>query len=479
MRRAKIIATLGPASESAQAIRQLVEAGVNVFRLNFSHGTIQDHRRRIEQVRRVSTELGMPVAILQDLPGPKLRTGNFPSGAVTLKEGDEVLLTGREIAGSAEIIPVNYPRLTEDVTAGSHILMDDGRLELEVVGAKGPDLRCRVIDGGELKDRKGVNFPDVPLSLPSITMQDEKDLAFGLGLGVDYVALSFVRQAKDVREARRLIIQEGQNVPLIAKIEKPQAIDDLEAILEASDGVMVARGDLGVEMPPEQVPILQKRIIEYANASGRLVIVATQMLESMMANPRPTRAEASDVANAVIDGTDAVMLSGETAVGMYPAEAVQMMARIIVEAERSGRHGDLGGSLGEQHAAPTDAHAISHAVREIAQDMELQAIIAFTQSGFTARLISKDRPCCPILAMTPNEAVYRQLALVWGVTPILSPFVEDSDEMIAVVEKVLVDRGYVEPKHRVVIMGGLPVTTRGLTNFLKIHTIRGASDSGN
>lgn len=472
MRRAKIIATLGPASDSEAVIRALIEAGVSVFRLNFSHGTAEQHRARLERVRGLAAQLGLPIAVLQDLPGPKLRTGVFPGGPVALREGDTVLLTGRQVAGSATIIPVSYPHLATDVPPGSRILLDDGRLELQALAVEGADLRCRVIHGGMLSDHKGVNFPDVPLRLTALTEQDRIDLAFGLSLGVDYVALSFVRSAADVREARRLIAAAGHTTPIIAKIEKPHALDDLPAILEESDGVMVARGDLGVELPPERVPILQKQIIEQANGCGKLVIVATQMLESMMHNPRPTRAEASDVANAVIDGADAVMLSGETAVGEYPVEAVQMMARIVAEAEKSGRHGDIGGALRECHAAPTYAHAISHAAREIAHDMELKAIVAFSQSGFTARLIAKDRPRVPILAVTPDEAVWRQMALLWGVTPVLSPFAQDTDGMIRLVEEELVARGYLAAGDLVVIMGGMPVAARGLTNFLKIHRVK-------
>jgi len=478
MRRAKIVATLGPASDSEAAIHSLVQAGANVFRLNFSHGTHEQHRQRLERVRHISAELGLPVAILQDLPGPKLRTGSFPGGPIELHEGATVLLTGRPVNGSSDLIPVSYPTLAADIPPGSHVLMDDGRIELQVVAVEEVDLVCRVLHGGTLGDRKGVNFPGLPLRLPSLTDQDHRDLAVGLSLGVDYVALSFVRRAEDVREARRLIAEHGQNVPLIAKIEKPQALEDLPAILEASDGVMVARGDLGVELPPERVPILQKQIIEQANSRGCLVIVATQMLESMLHDPRPTRAEASDVANAVIDGADAVMLSGETAIGEYPLEAVQMMARIVAEAERSGRHGDLGAGLEEQRATPTYAHAISHAAREIAHDMDLKAIVAFSQSGFTARLISKDRPRVPILAVTPDEAVWRRLSLLWGVTPVLCPPAQDTDGMIQLVEQELVAQGHLQPGDLVVLMGGMPVATRGPTNFLKIHRVRGGAGKG-
>ena len=472
MRRAKIIATLGPASASEETIRALVEAGADAFRLNFSHGCPEEHLERLRQVRHIPAEVGRPVAVLQDLAGPKVRTGPLPGGPLTLKEGEEVVLSGTEGPGR---IPINYPDLGQ-VPPGSRILLDDGRLELQALSARGAELRCRVVHGGILGEHKGVNFPDLALPLPALTEKDRADLAVGLAAGVDYVAISFVRRAEDLREARRFIAEQGAGTHLsapllIAKIEKPQALEDLPAILEESDGVMVARGDLGVELPPERVPILQKEIIEQANEKGRLVIVATQMLESMLHEPRPTRAEASDVANAVIDGADALMLSGETAVGEYPVEAVRMMARIIEEAERSGRRGDIGGRWAECHTAPTYAHAISHAAREIARDMALKAVIAFTRSGFTAQLISKDRPAVPILAATPDEAVCRRLSLVWGVTPILCPFVEDTDGMIRAVERELVARGYLQPGDQVLIMGGMPVTTRGPTNFLKIHVV--------
>lgn len=470
MRRAKILATLGPASDSEAVIRALLAAGANAFRLNFSHGTKEEHRRRLEAVRRIAAEMDMPAAIVQDLPGPKLRTGRFPGGAVTLNAGDDIWLTPGAGEGTAARIPVSYPHLAEDIPPGSRILMDDGKIELQALGAEGGELRCRVINGGALGDRKGVNFPDVGLRLPAMTEEDRANLAFGLSIGVDYVALSFVRRAGDVQEARRLIAERGRNTPLIAKIEKPQALGELPAILEASDGVMVARGDLGVEMPPERVPILQKQIIEQANACGKLVIVATQMLESMMHEPRPTRAEASDVANAVIDGTDVVMLSGETAVGEYPVETVRMMARIVEEAERSGRHG-VGRPAAGPDQAPTYAHAISHAAREIAHDMELKAIVAFSQSGFTARLIAKDRPRVPILAVSPDEYVCRQMALLWGVTPVLGPLAADTDGLIRLVEQELVGRGHLAAGDLVVVIGGMPVAARGKTNFLKIHQI--------
>lgn len=470
MRRAKIIATLGPASASKETIRSLIQAGVDTFRLNFSHGHLEEHLERLEWVRRISEELGRPVAVIQDLAGPKVRTGSL--GLLTLRDGEEVLLSGRPDAVGPGLIPINYPDL-DQIPPGSRILLDDGRLELRALAPEGKDLRCQVIHGGILGEHKGVNFPDLALSLPTLTEKDRADLAVGLSAGVDYVAVSFVRRAEDLREVRRFVSEKDGDVPLIAKIEKPQALEDLPAILEESDGVMVARGDLGVELPPERVPILQKEIIEQANEKGRLVIVATQMLESMLHEPRPTRAEASDVANAVIDGADALMLSGETAVGEYPVEAVRMMARIIEEAERSGRRGDIGGRWAECHTAPTYAHAISHAAREIARDMALKAIIAFTRSGFTARLISKDRPAVPILAATPDEAVWRRLSLLWGVTPILCPFVEDTDGMIASVERELLARGYLQPGDQVLIMGGMPVTTRGPTNFLKIHVVGG------
>jgi pyruvate kinase len=387
--------------------------------------------------------------------------------------GDTILLSSGPVETTLPIVPINYAHLAEDVPVGSRVLMDDGRIELEVIATEKPALRCRVLHGGPLKERKGINFPGIPLSVFAPTEKDRADLAFGLSLDVDYVALSFVRRPDDLREVRQLIAQQGKQVPLIAKIEKPEALDQLPAILEACDGVMVARGDLGVEMPPEKVPILQKQIVEQANRKGRLVIIATQMLESMMFSPRPTRAEASDVANAVIDGADVVMLSGETAIGEYPVETVHMMARIVEEAECSGRRSDPPGRPEKRRGIPAYAHAIAHAAHEIARDVELKAIVAFTQSGFTALMISKTRPGIPILAATPVETVSRQLALLWGVTPIHSPFIDDTDGMIHLVERELVKRGHVKPGDLIVIVGGMPVTTRGPTNFLKIHLVRG------
>lgn len=473
MRRAKILVTLGPKSETETTIGQLIEAGANAFRLNFSHGSHPDHRRRVQSIRRVSNELGVPVSIVQDLSGPKLRTGELKGHRLDLHPGDTLLLSSSPIESDLPVVPIDYPNLAKDVAVGSRVLMDDGRIELEVIAAQGTALRCRTIYGGRLGERKGVNFPGVPLSVYAPTEKDRDDLSFGLSLDIDYVALSFVRRPQDLHEVKRLIAQQGKAVPLIAKIERPEALDELPSILDASDGVMVARGDLGVELPPERVPVLQKQIVEQANHCDRLVIIATQMLESMIHSPRPTRAEASDVANAVIDGADAVMLSGETAIGDFPVETVRMMARIVEEAERSGRRSGFEGLSGNRHIAPTYAHAIAHAAREIAHDMELKAIVAFTQSGFTARMISKDRPRIPILAATPNEAVSRQLALLWGVTPVHCPFVDDTDGMIRLVEEKLVDGGDLEPGDLVVIMGGMPVTTRGPTNFLKIHLVRG------
>ncbi len=478
MHRAKVLATLGPASDSEAIIRRLIEAGANAFRLNFSHGSADDHRVRLERIRRISAEMGVPVAIVQDLPGPKLRTGTFPGGSVTLSEGDIVTLTNKDVQGSAHVIPITYPYLAEDILPGSTILLDDGRLELTALGPEGSDLRCRVVDGGVLSDRKGVNFPNVNLRVPSLTEKDRADMLLGLQWGVDYIAQSFVRRADDVRAARQWMMEHGREVPLISKIEKPQALDDLEDIVEASDGVMVARGDLGVELPPEQVPVLQKQIVRLANSRDRLVIIATQMLESMIHDPRPTRAEASDVANAVLDGTDVVMLSGETAVGEYPVETVEMMVRIIVAVEQGRRLLGPFVSAEVHHEAPTYAHAISHAAREIAQDMELKALVAFSQTGYTGRLVAKDRPDVPILVATPDETVWRQMALFWGVTPVLCPFVEDTDGMIRLVEQQLVMQHFLSPGDLVVILGGMPVAARGQTNFLKIHVIRSVEKNG-
>jgi pyruvate kinase len=476
MRRTKIVCTIGPATESEERLEQLMRAGMNVARLNFSHGTQQEHKRVIERVRALSTRLGYAVAILQDLQGPKIRTGTLQDGKpITLVDGTQVTITTRDVVGNAQIISTTYQAFPQDVKIGDRILLDDGLLELRVIGTSESVVQCVVVHGGELGEQKGINLPGVAVSSPALTEKDRDDLQFGIAHGVDYVALSFVRRPEDVREAKQLIQhyateiygKEGRwDIPLIAKIEKPEAVEHLDEILEVTDGVMVARGDLGVEMAPEKVPLIQKRVIARCNERGLPVITATQMLESMVTNPRPTRAEVNDVSNAILDGTDAVMLSAETAIGMYPIEAVQMMARIALEIEANTR---TAGQADHKH--PSLAHAVSHAARALAEEPHVQDIVVFTRSGNTARLISKDRPRVPILAYTPSEHVSAQLALWWGVWPYRMSMQGTLEEVIALVEQRLLDDKLVQPGAYVVMMGGLPIPSQARTNFVKLHRV--------
>ena len=416
MRRTKIVATIGPATESPEVLRRLIEAGATTFRLNFSHGDHSEHATRIATIRAVAQEMGAHIGILQDLQGPKIRLGRFAAGPITLAKGDPFTITSREVSCNQEIAPVTYDRLADEVTPGSRILLDDGRVEMlvEAVDQPAQTLHCRVTVGGVLSNNKGVNFPDVQLSIRALTDKDRRDLAFGLQQGVDWVALSFVRNPSDMQEIRELIRSHGFETPVVAKIEKFEAIDAIDAILPLCDGVMVARGDLGVEMPAEEVPLLQKELIRKANSLGIPIITATQMLDSMAACPRPTRAEVSDVANAILDGTDAVMLSNETAVGDYPVEAVATMAQISRRIERDYPQRVLDGQL-----ASTIPNAICQAVSSIARNLNAAAILPLTKSGSTARNVSKFRPSTPILAITSDAQVARQLQLVWGVNPLL------------------------------------------------------------
>jgi pyruvate kinase len=483
MRRTKIVCTIGPASNSEEKLEQLMRAGMNVARLNFSHGTHDDHALVIERVRAIAARLGCPVAILQDLQGPKIRTGVLQDGQpVRLVDGASLTINTHPIAGNAQVVSTTYQQLPQDVKPGDRILLDDGLMELRVLGASEDEVQCLVVHGGLLKEHKGINLPGVAVSAPALTEKDRDDLRFGLLHDVDYVALSFVRRPEDIIEAQqcmRTMLDElppnGKNEertapPLIAKLEKPEAIERLNDILDVVDGVMVARGDLGVEMPPEQVPLIQKRIIRRCNELGLPVITATQMLESMINNPRPTRAEASDVANAILDGTDAVMLSAETASGMYPIEAVQMMVRIALETEAGGRT-----ARQPQCSRLTQAHAVSHAARALSEEASVQAIVVFTRSGLSARLISKDRPRTPILAYTPSPRIYRQLALWWGVWSYQVAMHGSTEELIAVVEQRLQDDALVRRGEHVVIMGGLPIANQARTNFVKLHRVGDAS----
>lgn len=487
----KIVCTIGPASSSEEVLEQLILAGMNVARLNFSHGTHEEHAKVIARIRALSTKLGQPVAILQDLQGPKIRTGELRDHQpVTLSVGAAFILTTRPIIGDASQVATTYQNLPQDVKPGDHILMADGLLELEVTDTSATDVYCRVLHGGTLGEHKGINLPGVAVSAAALTEKDKDDLRFGVSQGVDFVALSFVRTPGDLRAARDIIAEangaaSGEHTasgrraasrehargpsapPLIAKLERPEAIAHLDAILEAADGVMVARGDLGVELAPEKVPLIQKQIIARANEFGIPVITATQMLESMVLQPRPTRAETSDVANAILDGTDAVMLSEETASGQYPVEAVRMMVRIAQTTEPACKLAPR--TL--RHSRPTLGHAVSKAAHLLAQEAAAQAIVVFTRSGRSGFLISKERPHAPIIAYTPFEQVYRQLVLWWGITPHLIPMMTNIEEMIATVSRQIAEEGLAQHGDKVVIMGGMPVIGPARTNFIKLHQI--------
>lgn len=468
-RKAKIVATIGPASCSREKLEILLRAGMDVARLNFSHGEHSDHRRTIELLRELSARVGRAVAIIADLPGPKIRTGKLRGGQpVQLKSGQRLTLTGKKLLGTAERISINYPRLIQDFRAGDRVLLADGLIELRVERKRGKELLCRVVNGGELGERKGVNLPGVKLSIASLTARDKKHLKFALAHGVDYVAQSFVRSAADVRGLKRLIARLGYDTPVLAKIEKPEALEHLEEILAVADGVMVARGDLGVEMSPEKVPVAQKRIIEMANRSRLPVITATQMLESMIRNPRPTRAEASDVANAVFDGTDALMLSAETATGRYPRETVAMMGRIIQEAEAAMTRRE---EHRRREAKVSIAETITEAVAHAADRLQMKVIAVFTESGSTARLVSKHRPAPFVIGFSPQQKTRRRMALYWGIMPRRIGAMNDVDALTAEAERRLKEEKLVKKGDVVGIVAGTPLRVPGTTNLLKLHTI--------
>ncbi len=478
-RNARIVATLGPSCQDDATLQKLIECGIDVARLNFSHGTYPEHAARISQIRRLSAELGKPITILQDLQGPKMRVGVIPDGPIQLTAGQTVSLTSKDslpssVSQNGSIqIPFDFPELNKSVHTGSHVLLDDGHLELEVIAVEEDRIQAKVLLGGGLSSHKGVNLPGADITIPGFTEKDREDLAFGLEQGVDAVAISFVRYAKDVetvREAIRSMKPERIDTPIIAKLERPEALENLEAILKVADGVMVARGDLGVEMPPSTVPIAQKKIIQAANRQAKIVITATQMLDSMITNPRPTRAEASDVANAIFDGTDAVMLSGETASGKYPVEAVTMMDAIVCEAER---HMDEWGHFLNRAEDPgeDDAVSITRAARELAHDRDVSAIAVFTQTGHTSLLMSKARPRVSILAFTPEERTFQRLGLYWGVVPFLVPFASTLESMIRIVEDAIISSTHIQPGQQVVLISGVPVGSFRLPNFALLHTV--------
>jgi pyruvate kinase len=468
MRRAKIVCTLGPVSSSPERVGELIDAGMDVARVNFSHGDHDTHLATIRAVRAEAEKRDRAIAVLMDLQGPKIRVGRFADGEVELEAGAVFTITTDEgVVGDKSRVSTTYENLPNDVSAGDQILLDDGYLALVVTDVRGSEVVTKVVNGGTLRNNKGINLPSVNLSAPTMTDKDKRDLAFGVRIGVDFIALSFVRSPDDVRLARQLATVDGARTPIIAKIEQPQAVERLDEIIEVADGLMVARGDLGVELGPEKVPLIQKRIIEATNTHGKLVITATQMLESMITNSRPTRAEASDVANAVLDGTDALMLSGETAVGAYPTGAVRTMDRIIREIEHSAyyRHNMETPTLD----MPVSTNAIAHAAAIAAHQMRIKTIALVSESGGAARLMSEYRPEAAILALTTNDVTYRRLAPYWGVTPILISPAATTDEMIERIEAVLRERQLAEPGEHIVITMGVPLGSGESTNLLKIH----------
>jgi len=473
-RRAKIICTLGPASNSEEKIRELLNAGMDVARLNFSHGTQQEHAAVIERLRRIAGKEGRTIAILQDLQGPKIRTGRLKNGVpVELKPGQKLTIVAADIPGDTSAISTSFEGLPKEVRPGERILLSDGLIELRVTAVKNKAVECEVINGGLLKEHQGINLPGTAVGLPSLTEKDLDDLKFGLKQGVDLIAVSFVRTAEDVLQAKEQIVQHGSNVPVIAKLEKPQAIEHLEAILQAADGVMVARGDLGVELPPEKVPVVQKQIIRRASDWRKPVITATQMLESMIENPRPTRAEASDVANAVFDGTDAVMLSGETAVGKYPCESVKMMARIVAEAEHATVQGRQIKRRAERQPLSIP-ETICDSVAHAAEELDMKAIAVFTETGNTARLISKYRPRTPVFAFTHISAVCNWLNLLWGIQPVLWGPATSGAQMVQGAEKELRHMGKVKTGDVIGVVAGTQQTS-GSTNFMRLLVVSGSS----
>ncbi|MGB3402542.1 MAG: pyruvate kinase [Microcoleaceae cyanobacterium] len=477
LHRTKIVATIGPATQQPDVLRALIQAGATTLRLNFSHGTHEDHQRSIRLIRQTSFELNQPVGILQDLQGPKIRLGKFENGSIVLKRDDPFILTSHIQPGTQEISSVTYQPLAEEVPEGANILLDDGKVEMKVekVDRAAGQLHCRVVVGGPLSNSKGVNFPGVYLSIKALTDKDRKDLMFGLDQGVDWVALSFVRNPQDILEIKELIASAGKEVPVIAKIEKHEAIEQMEEILTLCNGAMVARGDLGVELPAEDVPILQKQLIRTANRIGIPVITATQMLDSMVNNPRPTRAEISDVANAILDGTDAVMLSNETAVGKYPVEAVATMARIATRIEQDTITRNIANVSDTGRSIP---NAISQAVGQIARQLDASAIMTLTKTGATARNVSKFRPETPILAITPHVDVARQLSLVWGVKPLLVLDLPSADQTFQSAVNVAREGSLLRDGDLVVTTAGTLQGVPGSTDLIKVEVVTAVLGQG-
>ena len=470
IKRTKIVCTLGPASDKEEILRELVKSGLNVCRFNFSHGSHEEHKERMDLVKKVREELGQPVAILLDTKGPEIRTGNFDEPEVLLEEGQKFTITMKDVVGNKEMCTVSYKGLVNDVVPGDTILIDDGLVGLKVEEINGDDIVCIVENSGIVKNHKGVNVPGVKINLPALTEKDIKDIEFGISEGIDYIAASFVRKASDVLAIREVLEHNNAtHIQIISKIENQEGIDNIDSILQVSDGIMVARGDLGVEIPTPEIPIAQKMMIKKCNQLGKPVITATQMLDSMMRNPRPTRAEVTDVANAIYDGTDAIMLSGETAAGKYPVEAVKTMATIAKRTEETLKYNELLKKRKIEDVTVTNA--ISYATCTTSADLNAKAIISFTTSGHTARMVSKFRPQCPIIATTEDEGVMRRLALVWGVYPVKTSHVGNTDDLFTTSIASAKEKKYLENGDLVVITAGVPSGISGTTNLIKVHTI--------
>jgi pyruvate kinase len=465
MRRAKIVCTLGPAVESPEKVRELIAAGMNMARLNLSHGSYEEHQSRLDQVRAAAAEAGVPIAVLVDLQGPKIRLARFKDGPHDLARGDIFTITTDEVEGTRERVGTTYKGLPGDCKPGDRILIDDGKVTVEVTAVKGNDVTTKVIEPGSVSNNKGINLPGVAVSVPALSEKDMDDLRWGLRAGADFIALSFVRNADDIKDVHRIMDEEGIRVPVIAKIEKPQAVDNLVSIVDAFDAIMVARGDLGVELPIEDVPLVQKRCVELARDAAKPVIVATQMLDSMITNSRPTRAEATDCANAVLDGADALMLSGETSVGEFAIEAVQTMSRIIQRTEEGG----LERIRPLKHEPRTKGGAITKAAVEVGAIVGAKFLVAFTQSGDSARRMSRLRSPIPILALTPDHGTYNRLALSWGVEPMITPVVSHTDEMVKQVDGLLLESKRTTIGDNVIIVAGSPPGIPGSTNAMRVH----------
>ncbi len=472
MKKTKIVCTIGPASESENVLKELFLSGLNVCRLNFSHGTHEEHKKRIDNIKKVREQLKMPIGIMLDTKGPEIRLGDFKEGIIEIEEGDVFTLTTRDILGDKSIVSISYKGLPKDVNKDSRILIDDGLVELKVLEiVDDADIKCIALNNGTLKNHKGVNVPNVKINLPAITKKDVDDILFGIENGIDFIAASFVRKASDVLEIRKILEENnGEFIEIISKIENQEGVDNIDEILAASDGIMVARGDLGVEIQTEDMPLVQKQLIKKSNLAGKPVITATQMLDSMMRNPRPTRAEVTDVANAILDGSSAIMLSGETAAGKYPIESVKTMYNIAIRTEESLDYAALIHSKAVIAEVST-TNAIGKATCTTAMDLGASAIITATSSGYTSKAISKFRPKSPIIAATTTESVMRRLALVWGVYPVLSPYSNSTDDVIELSIQSAIDNNYVKEGDLVVITAGIPVGTAGSTNLIKVHTI--------